>query len=44
MRAYEKWCQRGRPNDGNDMRDWLEAEKELLVETGQPSKMAMRRS
>jgi hypothetical protein len=44
MRAYEKWCKRGRPNDGNDMRDWLEAEKELLAETGQGSKTTARRS
>jgi hypothetical protein len=31
MRAYEKWCSRGRPA-GSDMRDWLEAETELRAE------------
>ena len=31
MRAYEKWCKRGRPN-GTNMQDWLEAEKELKSE------------
>lgn len=31
MRAYEKWCQRGRPH-GTTMQDWLEAEKELKAE------------
>jgi hypothetical protein len=29
MRAYEKWCQRGRPCDGSDKMDWLAAEQEL---------------
>jgi hypothetical protein len=29
MRAYEKWCQRGRPCDGSDRQDWLAAEAEL---------------
>ena len=29
MRAYEKWCQRGRPCDGSDRQDWLAAEQEL---------------
>ena len=24
MRAYEKWCQRGRPQ-GTDKQDWVEA-------------------
>ncbi len=31
MRAYEKWCQRGRPQ-GADVQCWLEAEKELQAE------------
>jgi hypothetical protein len=37
MRAYEKWCQRGRPQ-GTQEQDWLEAERELQAEvtkTGQ---------
>jgi hypothetical protein len=32
MRAYEKWCQRGRPH-GTDRQDWIEAEAELRAET-----------
>ena len=31
MRAYEKWVQRGRPH-GTDLKDWIEAEAELLKE------------
>ena len=31
MRAYEKWCKRGRPN-GSHQLDWLEAEAELRAE------------
>ena len=31
MRAYEKWCQRGRPH-GTHQQDWLEAEAELKAE------------
>ncbi len=31
-RAYEKWLSRG-GNHGDDLRDWLEAEKELSAET-----------
>ena len=31
MRAYEKWCQRGRPQ-GADVQCWLEAERELQAE------------
>jgi Protein of unknown function (DUF2934) len=31
MRAYEKWCKRGRPH-GTDKQDWIEAEKELREE------------
>jgi hypothetical protein len=31
MRAYEKWCKRGRPH-GSDRQDWLEAEAELQRE------------
>jgi hypothetical protein len=37
MRAYEKWCQRGRPH-GTTMQDWLEAERELKTETGKGGK------
>jgi hypothetical protein len=33
MRAYEKWCKRGRPH-GTDMQDWYEAEAELRAEMG----------
>jgi hypothetical protein len=31
MRAYEKWCKRGRPQ-GSDVQDWMEAEAELRSE------------
>jgi hypothetical protein len=31
MRAFEKWCKRGRPH-GTDRQDWLEAEAELKAE------------
>jgi hypothetical protein len=31
MRAYEKWCSRGRPC-GSERQDWLEAEAELRAE------------
>ncbi len=31
MRAYEKWCKRGRPQ-GTDKQDWMEAEAELRAE------------
>jgi hypothetical protein len=31
MRAYDKWCSRGRPC-GTDQQDWLEAEAELKAE------------
>jgi hypothetical protein len=31
MRAYEKWCKKGRPH-GTDRQDWLEAEAELKSE------------
>jgi hypothetical protein len=31
MRAYEKWCLRGRPQ-GTDKQDWMEAEQELRTE------------
>jgi hypothetical protein len=40
MRAYEKWCQRGRPN-GTDKQDWMEAEAELRAE--QARMMGMNR-
>ena len=38
MRAYEKWCQKGR-KEGTQLQDWLEAEAELKSEfarTGTP--------
>jgi hypothetical protein len=31
MRAYEKWCKRGRPA-GSEKTDWYEAEAELRTE------------
>ncbi len=31
MRAYEKWCKRGRQH-GTDKQDWIEAEAELKAE------------
>jgi hypothetical protein len=31
MRAFEKWCKRGRPH-GTEKQDWLEAEAELRAE------------
>ena len=36
MRAYEKWCQRGRPQ-GADVQCWLEAERELQAEYARTS-------
>ncbi len=45
MRAYEKWCKRGRPH-GTDKQDWIEAEAELRAEmsrTGTPQAMPARR-
>ena len=30
MRAYEKWCKRGRPN-GTHLQDWLEAERRVML-------------
>lgn len=36
MRAYDKWCQRGRPDGCSEMQDWLEAEAELKAEYGRP--------
>src|SRR5438309_1679037 len=36
MRAYEKWCKRGRPQ-GTDRQDWVEAEAELRAELGRSS-------
>ena len=31
MRAYDKWCKRGRPQ-GTQLQDWYEAEAELRSE------------
>ena len=42
MRAYEKWCRRGRPH-GSDRQDWLEAEQELRNEANRGSASSMRR-
>ena len=42
MRAYEKWCQRGRPQ-GTHLQDWLEAERELQAEMGKGPGAASRR-
>jgi hypothetical protein len=36
MRAYEKWCRRGRTH-GNDKQDWTEAERELREEMSRGS-------
>jgi hypothetical protein len=42
MRAYEKWCKRGRPH-GTDMQDWMEAETELKMEMMRPATGTARR-
>jgi hypothetical protein len=42
MRAYEKWCKRGRPQ-GTDKQDWAEAEAELRAESRKAPAMAQRR-
>ena len=42
MRAYEKWCQRGRPH-GTHLQDWLEAERELQAELGKSAGPSSRR-
>jgi hypothetical protein len=34
MRAYEKWCKRGKPMGNNPENDWIEAERELMNEQG----------
>lgn len=39
VRAYEIYLQRG-GGDGNDVQDWLQAESELLGETGQSGPQA----
>ena len=36
MRAYEKWCKRGRPH-GTDKQDWVDAENELKAELSRNS-------
>ena len=45
MRAYEKWCKRGRPM-GTEKQDWYEAEAELRAEMarGAPVAAASRRT
>jgi hypothetical protein len=42
MRAYEKWCQRGRPH-GTHLQDWYEAERELQMEYNRMGSMPNRR-
>ena len=41
MRAYEKWCKRGRPQ-GTDVQDWMEAEAELRAEFARSQNTARR--
>jgi hypothetical protein len=43
MRAYEKWCKRGRPAAGTAQQDWFEAEAELRVEMSRPNAAPPRR-
>ena len=38
MRAYERWCKRGRPC-GTDKQDWMEAEAELRAELARTGAM-----
>lgn len=33
FRAHKLWCERGCPQ-GNELNDWLEAERQLLIERG----------
>jgi hypothetical protein len=40
MRAYEKWCKRGKPK-GSDKQDWLEAEAEIRMEMSRTSSTPM---
>jgi hypothetical protein len=40
MRAYEKWCKRGRPH-GTHQQDWYEAEAELRSEMARTGAMPM---
>lgn len=42
MRAYEKWCKRGKPH-GTDKQDWMEAEAELRAEMIRSGSPASRR-
>jgi hypothetical protein len=42
MRAYEKWCQKGRPS-GTQVQDWLEAERELQAEFTRTGSFSSRR-
>jgi hypothetical protein len=41
MRAYDKWCKRGRPQ-GTEKLDWMEAEAELRAETSRPQAQQRR--
>jgi hypothetical protein len=42
MRAYEKWCLRGRPQ-GTEKQDWIEAEAELRAEMMRSGSASSRR-
>ena len=42
MRAFEKWCKRGRMH-GCDLQDWFEAENEVKKEMMMPGGTSMRR-
>jgi hypothetical protein len=41
MRAYEKWCKRGRPKGSSEKQDWLEAEAELRMELSRSASSPM---
>src|SRR5713101_2874523 len=43
IRAYEKWCKRGRP-PGTDRQDWVEADKELRAEIAAEAKKRVQSS
>jgi hypothetical protein len=43
MRAYEKWCQRGKPPGTSQVQDWLEAERELQAEFARTGTFGTRR-
>jgi hypothetical protein len=41
-RAYEKWCQKGRPH-GTHLQDWFDAERELQAEYARSCSTNIRR-